>query len=582
MLRETEWRMHTKRADFSEIAARFGISPVMARILVNRDLDTDEKREEYLYGSLSSIPDAEKMLGIEEAVRLLQEKLRAGKSIRIVSDYDVDGVTSNYILYDVLRRLGARVSYDIPDRVRDGYGMNVRIVEEAHADGVDTLLTCDNGIAAFEAIDRAKELGMTVIVTDHHQVQGHLPAADVIVNSWQPLCPYPYKTICGAEVAYKLMRKLAEAEGKPLSATDYLEFVALGTVCDVMPLTGENRTLVREGMRVMPDTENVGLRALLTASGLLDGRSISVYHLGFIIGPSINSEGRLSSAKEAMRLLLTKDPEEAKQLAEEMKQLNDERKAATDAGVRAAVESIEAGSFYEKNHVLVIEVPGLHESLAGIVAGKVRERYYRPTIIFTESEENPSVYKGSGRSIEGYNIFEALTAAEDLIDHFGGHPMAAGVTIPKENLEALRERLNREDGLTAEQLVERIYIDVPMPLCYGTLSLAEQLEQLEPFGNGNPKPVFAEKDLQIEEVRTYGSGKVVRLALRDSRGNRVYAKSFSAEMLLADIKMWSECDECDKIRKYPKLDLVYRVSVNDYRGEKSAECWIEYYRRSAG
>lgn len=581
MIRPTEWRMRTIRADFNGIGAKLGISPVMARVLVNRELDTDEKREEYLYGNLNSIPDPSRLLGMDGAVALLQSKIREGKQIRIISDYDVDGVTSNYILYDGLIRLGARGSYDIPDRIRDGYGMNVRLVEAAAADGVDTLLTCDNGIAAFDAIDRAKELGMTVIVTDHHQMQGRLPAADVIVNPWQPLCPYPYKTICGAEVAYKLMRALSEAEGNPLGNTDYLEFVALGTVCDVMPLSGENRILVREGMRVMPDTENAGLRALLSVNGLLDGRKITAYHLGFILGPSINSEGRLSSAKEAMRLLLTEDAAEAEQLAGEMKQLNDQRKSATEEGVRTAVEVIQRDGLYEKDHVLVVYVPGLHESLAGIVAGKVRERYFRPTIIFTDAEGNSAMLKGSARSIEAYNIFEALTGAEDLMDHFGGHPMAAGVTIPRENLEALRRTLNEAEHLTEEELVEKIYIDIPMPLSYVSLSLAEQLEQLEPFGTGNPKPVFAEKDLQIEEVRSYSNGKLLRLTLRDSRGNRVYAKTFSGELLSKDIKMWSECDECDRIRKYPKLDLIYHVSVNEYRGEKNVECWIDYYRQSA-
>lgn len=580
MVRPTEWRVRSIRADFNAIGAQLGISPVMARVLVNRELDTDEKREAYLYGGLGSIPDASLLRGMDAAVELLRQKIREGQRLRIISDYDVDGVTSNYILYDGLLRLGADVSFDIPDRIRDGYGMNVRLVEAAHADGVDTLLTCDNGIAAFDAIDRAKELGMTVIVTDHHQMQGRLPAADVIVNPWQPLCPYPFKNICGAEVAYKLIRTLSEAEGKPLRVTDYLEFAALGTVCDVMPLTGENRILVREGMRAMPDTPNAGLRALLSVNGLLDGRKITAYHLGFILGPSINSEGRLSSAKEAMRLLLTKDPEEAEQLAQEMKHLNDERKNATEEGVRTAVSVIEAEGLYERDHVLVVEVPGLHESLAGIVAGKIRERYFRPTVIFTDAEGDPALLKGSARSIEAYNIFEALTEAEELIDHFGGHPMAAGVSIPRENLVPLREALNGAEHLTEEELVERIYIDIPMPLSYATLDLAEQLEQLEPFGTGNQRPLFAEKGLAIEDIRSYANGKLLRLTLRDSRGNRVYAKTFSGEILSSDIKMWSECDECDKIRKYPELDIIYRVSVNEFRGEKSVECWIEHYRRS--
>ncbi len=578
MNREVEWRMHTKRADFNGLGEKLGISPVMARVLVNRGLDTPELQEEYLYGTMDSLPDPKRMKGMEEAVLLLQEKIREEKPIRIISDYDVDGVTSNYILYDGLKRLGADVSYDIPDRIRDGYGMNVRMVEEAHGDGVDTLLTCDNGISAFDAVNRAKELGMTVIVTDHHQVQEGLPAADVIVNPWQPLCEYPYKSICGAEVAYKLMKVLSEAEGKPLPPAKYLDFAALGTVCDVMPLTGENRILVREGLRVMSDPENVGLRALLDANELL-GCKISAYHLGFRIGPCINSEGRLSSAKEAMRLFLTEDPEEAVLLAAEMKHLNDERKNATAAGVDRAVKIIEEQGLYEKDHVLLVTVPELHESLAGIVAGRIRERYYRPVIIFTEAEDAPGLLKGSGRSIEEYNLFEALTSAKDHLERFGGHPMAAGLTIRKEEFLPLARQLNEEEQLTEEQLVEKLYIDVPMPIYYVNLNLAEQLGQLEPFGTGNSRPLFAEKGLRVEDFRVFGGGKVGQLTLRDGKGQRVYVKTFDAESLNEDIKVWSQPAECDKIRKYPKLDIMYRVSVNEFRGDRQAECIIERYRK---
>ena len=579
MIREKDWRVYTKRADFSAIAERLGISPVMARILVNRDMDTDEKREEYLFGTLNMIPDVGRMRGMDQAVSLLRKKIENGQKIRIISDYDVDGVTSNYVLYDGLKRLGADVSYDIPDRIRDGYGMNIRMVEEAYADSVDTLLTCDNGISAFAAIDRAKELGMTVVVTDHHQVQGELPAADVIVNPWQPLCEYPFKTICGVEVAYKLIRRLFEADGRPLEPTEYMEFVALGTVCDVMPVIGENRIIVREGMRIMPSTENPGLKALLSVNGLLDGRDITVYHLGFIIGPSINSEGRLASAKEAMDLLLTTDPLEAEERALAIKQLNDERKSATEAGVAAAISIIEQEGMWEKDKVFVIHVPGIHESLAGIVAGKIKERYYRPTIIFTDSAETPEILKGSARSIPDYNIFEALTSAADLLDHFGGHPMAAGGSVRRENVDLLRKRLNKEAALTEEQLVEKVYIDVPMPLCHASLALAEQIQQLEPFGTGNPRPLFADRGLQVEGLELTPSGKLLKLKVRDRNRNFFTIKSFSPEMLVNDIKMWSECDDCDKIVKYPQLDLIYRISVNEYNGDRSLEFWVEQYRK---
>ena len=578
MSREVEWRLHTTDLSVLEIAERLGISPVMARVLVNRGLDTPEAQEEYLYGTLSCIPDELLLKGMKEAVEILQEKLREGKPIRIISDYDVDGVTSNYILYDGLKALGADVSYDIPDRIRDGYGMNVRLVEEAHADGVDTLLTCDNGITAFESIARAKELGMTVVVTDHHQVKEGLPAADAIVNPWQPLCPYPFKTICGAEVAYKLMKKLAEAEGKPLSSEKYLEFVALGTVCDVMPLNGENRILVREGLRVMEHTENVGLRALLEAEELL-GKTLTAYHLGFRIGPCINSEGRLNSAKDALKLFLCEDPGEAAALAAETKHLNDERKSATLSGTARAIQIVEEERLCDRDQILLIQVPGLHESLAGIVAGKVRERYYRPTVIFTESAEDPEMLKGSGRSIEAYNMFEGMKSAESHIDHFGGHPMAAGLTIRKEELEPLRRQMNEEAGLTGDQLTEKIFIDVPMPLSYVNLTLAEQLAQLEPFGTGNPKPLFAERGLAVEGVKTFAGGKVGFLTLRNERGERVFAKSFDMESLIESIKVWSEHAECDKIEKCVKLDIMYRVSIDTYRDRK-AECIVEHFRRS--
>ena len=578
MRKNVEWRMYTKRADFRALGERLGISPVMARVLVNRGMSTPEAQERYLYGGLNSIPDAKRMKGIREAVSLLQEKLKEKKPIRIISDYDVDGVTSNYILYDGLKELGAVISYDIPDRIRDGYGMNVRLVEEAYDDGIDTLLTCDNGVSAFEAVDRAKELGMTVIITDHHQIQDGLPAADVIVNPWQPLCEYPFKSICGAEVAYKLIRELAEAEGKPLSVTKYLDFAALGTVCDVMPLVDENRILVREGMRVMSDPENAGLRELLRVNDLL-GSDISAYHLGFRIGPCINSEGRLSSAKEAMKLFLSEDPEEISRLAMDMKRLNDERKNATVRGVEQAVKIIEEEHLIEKDHVLLVRVPELHESLAGIVAGRIRERYYRPVIIFTKAEDKEGFLKGSGRSVEEYNLFEALTSAASHIEKFGGHPMAAGLTIREEEFSALAATLNEEEELTDVDLTEKLFIDVPMPLYYVNLNLAEQLEQLEPFGTGNPKPLFAEKGLQLEDFRVFGGGRVGQLILRDGKGQRVFAKTFDVQSLNEDIKMWSEPNEYGKIGTYPKLDIMYRVSVNEFRGERSADCIIEHYRK---
>ena len=569
-----------KKADFSDLGQRLGISPVMARVLVNRGFATAEEQEYYLYGTLDSIPDSNLMLGMEPAVRILQEKLKEKRHIRIMSDYDVDGVTSAYILYKGLLRLDGEVSIDIPDRIRDGYGMNVRMVDLASEEGVDTIVTSDNGIACNEAVDRAKELGMTVIVTDHHQVQDKLPAADVVIDPWQEACQYPFNNICGAEAVYKLIRELSLAEGKPLGSTDFLEFVALGTVCDIMPLIQENRILVREGLRVMLQTENVGLRALLEVTGIMAKGVVTAGNLGYVIGPCINAEGRLSSAKEAMKLLLCTDPEEAKRMAEEVKELNESRKQSTQDGADRALEIIEDQGMAERDHILLVEVPELHESLAGIVASRIKEAYYRPTIVFAKSSEDETLLKGSARSIEPYNMFKALQSAEQHIVHFGGHPMAAGLTIRREELEPLRSRMNEQETLTEDELVEKVYIDVPMPLSYVTLELAKQLEQLEPFGNKNPKPHFGESGLQLEEIKTLGDGALAVLSFRDKRGQLVKAKLFRPESFMESIKMWSDVNNCVKINKYPKLDIIYSVGVNRFRGEESAECIVEDFRKT--
>ncbi len=580
MEREIEWRMHAVRADFQEIGQRLSVNPVVARVIVNRGQDTAGKQEKYLYGTLDDLPDPELLLGCSRAAEILEQKIREGKRIRIVSDYDVDGVTSNYVLLDALRRLGAEVSYDIPDRVTDGYGMNERIVDQAAEDGVDTILTCDNGVAAFAAVNRAKELGMTVIVTDHHQIQGILPEADVVIDPWQEGCPYPYKDICGVEVAYKLMQVLARRMGNPLGRMDYLEFVALGTVCDVMPIQEENRIIVREGLRAMERTENTGLRALLSVNGLLDGRKITVYHLGFIIGPSINSEGRLSSAKEAMDLLLMKNPDKAEQKALEIRDLNESRKTATLKGMDYATGYLEGTGLWQRDRVILICIPNLHESLAGIVAGRLRERYYRPVIVLTGTEADPDMLKGSGRSIPAYNMFERLSEVKDLLDHFGGHKAAAGLSLRKDRLEDLRQALNEKCGLSDEDLIEKVFFDVPMPLSYASLPMAEQLFYLEPFGTGNPGPLFAERDLEVVDYRLLGkAGTTARLRLRDVRGNVSQILAFQSDDLIRNIKLWSEEAECDKIGKYVRIDVMYKVSVNEYRGVRSAECILEHYRK---
>ena len=586
MGRYIDWRVMNLGADFKEIAGRLGVDQVMARVIVNRGQDTPEKQRKYVRGTLEDIPEPELMLNCREAAELLKEKLQAKKKIRIMADYDVDGVTSCYVLLDALQALGADVSYDIPDRLTDGYGMSVRMVEEAFRDGVDTLLTCDNGISAYESISKAKSYGMTVIVTDHHQILGDLPEADLIVNPWQKDCPYPYKEICGVEVAYKVIRVLAGLMDSPLPPEKYLEFVALGACCDVMPIMEENRIIIREGLRIMAHTENVGLRALLTVNGL-QGKPLTTYHLGFILGPSINSEGRLASAKEAMELLLMTDREKAEAKAEEIKALNQTRKAATIDGTEFAFGYLDETGKGESDHVIVLLIPELHESLAGIVAGKIKNRYYRPTIIFARSETEPGLLKGSGRSIEGYNMVEKLGEAKDLLNGFGGHRMAAGMSIREENLEAFARRLNELDGLTENDLTEKVYIDVPMPLSYVSDNLAEQIEAMEPFGTGNPRPLFADRRLRLVGIRQLGrSGKYFRLTFQDERAFRSEVITFDGEPLFQDIKMWLELEDCDRIMRgheldrVPKMDIIYTLSINEYNGNREAQCKMEYYRRS--
>ena len=604
MEKKTVWRQHTYRADFGKIAGELGIDPVLARVLVNREQEAIEKggetpydtegdiieaRRRFIFGKLSDIPEPDSLRNLPEAAEFLERKILEGKLIRIVGDYDVDGVTASFVLYDGLRRLGASVSYDIPDRITDGYGISARIVEEAAKDGVDTILTCDNGSTAFAPIALAKELGMSVVVTDHHEIlEGKLPEADFLVNPHQEGCRYPFKEICGAAVAYKLIRYLSRKMGKPLSETDYLEFVGLATYCDVMPIREENRVIVREAMKYMPRSSNIGFRALIKASGL-EGKKITAYHLGFVLGPCINSEGRLSSAKVALELFLMDNEEKALARANEMAELNKERKVATEKGREDAIRILSESE--SEDHVIVHFAPELHESLAGIVAGRLRDRFNRPAIVFTNAENDPSVLKGSARSIEGYNMVEKLTEAKEIIgeNHFGGHAMAAGLGIERDKLDRLREFLNSHDGLTEEDLVEKIYIDVPMPLSYVTLRLAEQLEWFEPFGKSYTEPLFGELGLRIVKIRPQG-GNTARITVANSSGNERELMVFQAEDFYQSIKEWIGEENYDKMIGYIqpgnpiritaelKICVVYTVTVNEYNGMRSAQCTLKHYQ----
>lgn len=584
------WVVQNKKADFYGIGRRYGIDPVIARLIRNRDIQDEKEIEQYLYGKIEDLPAPTLMKDLEKAVSILIQKIHEGKRIRIISDYDVDGVVSNYILYTGLDRCGALVDYKIPDRIRDGYGINENLIQQAYEEGIDTILTCDNGIAAYEQIRYAKTLGMTVVVTDHHDVpfeekdgikEHILPPADAVVNPKRPDCAYPYKTLCGAVVALKLIIHLYEQFHKPANAWhEFLEFAAIATVCDVVSLTGENRTLVKEGLKRLNSTSHVGLRALIDATGM-DGKLISAYHLGFVIGPCINASGRLRSAQMALTLLLCKNREEAIKLALELKDLNEERKDMTMAGLEQAIERIETSTLLE-DKILVVYLPDCHESLAGIIAGRIREKYNKPVFVLTESEDGS--LKGSGRSIEAYSMFEEMCKVKELMTKFGGHPMAAGLTLPKENLEAFRVRLNELTTLTENDFTAKISIDIPMPVSYITEKLVDELKLLEPFGCANPKPLFAQKNLSVLSARVFGARKnVLKLRLADEQGYEIDGIYFGNiedfDKYISSHFPQNEVEYMYQGRKNAvKLSFTYYPDVNEYRGNRSLQLILQNYQ----
>lgn len=589
-MRKERWVVLNKKADFYGIGKQFGIDPVTARLIRNRDITGETEIAQYLYGTLESLPSPEKMKDLEKAVRILIKKIHEGRRIRIISDYDVDGVVSNYILYSGLSKCGALVDYRIPDRVRDGYGINENLIQQAYDEGIDTILTCDNGIAAYEQIQYAKDLAITVIVTDHHDIPFQekdgtrhyiLPPADAVVNPKRPDCPYPYKTLCGAGVALKLMVYLYEQFHMPANAWhEFLEFAAIATVCDVVSLTGENRILVREGIQRLNTTTHTGLRALISATGL-EEKKLSSYHLGFIIGPCINASGRLKSAQMALALLLCTDRKEAMNLALELKNLNEERKNMTIHGLHEAVNLIEA-STWKEDKILVVYLPDCHESLAGIIAGRIREKYNKPVFVLTDSEDG--MLKGSGRSIDAYSMFEEMSRVGDLMTKYGGHPMAAGLTLPKENLEQFRYRLNQQTTLTEMDFTAKISIDVPMPVSYITESLVEELHLLEPFGCGNPKPLFAQKDLAVLSATVIGKQRnVLKLRLADAQGYEIDGIYFGN---IDDFNKYisshfpeNEVEYMYQGRKNAvKLSFTYYPEVNEFRGSRKLQLVIQNYQ----
>ena len=555
-----KWMLYAKKADFNALAARFHITPISARIIRNRDVCGDEAIRKYLYGTWEDLYSPHRLKDVDLAADILSEKIKAQKKIRIVGDYDIDGVCSTYILYQALTRLGAVADYEIPDRIKDGYGINQQIVEQAAKDRVDTILTCDNGISAVAQMARAKELGMTVIITDHHEISQEdgkdiLPRADAIVNPRQKDCGYPWKEICGAVVAYKLIQVLYEKAGVPVKEwKDMVEFAAIATVGDVMRLQDENRILVKEGLKHIPWTESVGLKKLIEKNNL-DSSSLSAYHIGFVIGPCLNAGGRLQTAKLALRLLLCRDEEEADRLALELKSLNDQRKSMTVQGLTEASQQVE--QHYGNDKVLVVYLPQCHESLAGIIAGKLREKYHKPSFVLTKGAEG---IKGSGRSIESYHMFQALTGVKELLTKFGGHPMAAGLSLEEKNVESFRRELNRQADLTEEDFIPRIWIDVPLPISYVSEKLIKELELLEPFGQGNEKPQFAQKDLTIRSARVVGKNRnAIKLSLVTPEGTPMEGMAFA---------------EGDST----VMDAIYYPGINEYNGRRSLQVVIKEWR----
>lgn len=565
----SQWMMQTKRADFTAIAENYHISPVTARIIRNRDVVGTKEIERYLYGTISDLYSPALLPDMEKAVGILKEKIESGKRIRVVGDYDIDGVCSTYILLTALKETGAFGDYRIPDRIKDGYGINEAIIQQAFEDGVDTILTCDNGIAAVEQIRMAKELGMTVIITDHHDIQKDgmgndiLPAADAVVNPKRSDSRYPYPEICGGMVAYKLMRALYEAFGIPLKKwEEMLEFAAIATVGDVMKLQDENRIVVKEGLKRIGQTRNLGLLSLIEKNNL-NPETLTAYHIGFVIGPCLNAGGRLQTAKTALKLLMAEDPVTADHLAGELKDLNEQRKDMTLKGTEEAIAQVE--ECFQDDRVLVVFLPDCHESLAGIVAGRLREKFQKPSFVLTRSEEG---VKGSGRSIEAYHMFEGLVEVKDLLTKFGGHPMAAGLSLPEEHVEEFRRRLNENARLTEEDFIRKVWIDVPMPLEYINESLIQELERLEPFGNGNEKPQFAQKDLSVRNVRVLGKNRnAVRLSLVTPSGFAMDGMFFGEGARFAE-----------ELAGKHSIDIVYYPTVNEYNGNRTLQAIIKEYR----
>ena len=591
------WVVKNKKADFQEIMEKHHVSEIMARLMVNRGHETKEQIEQYLTMDINALYAPDSMKDLIPAVDIIEEKIKQSLPIRIVGDYDVDGVISTYVLFKALQRVGAVVDYEIPDRIKDGYGINISIIDKSYEDNIDTIITCDNGISAMDQVAHAKNLGMTVIITDHHDLMftkeevtengikkekcvHHIPKADAVVNPKQEECDYPNKGLCGAAVAYKFIVALYERFKIPTKeAIDFIQYIAIATVCDVMDLVGENRIIVKHGLKQLSMTDNYGLRALIEINKIhLD--HLSAYHLGFVIGPCLNASGRLESAKLGLQMLLADNSKDALDLAIELKALNDVRKELTIKGTEEAIDLVENSSLKE-DIVLVVYLPNCHESLAGIIAGRLKERYYKPTIVLTKAEHG---VKGSARSIPEYNIYEELTKCKDYLLKFGGHPMAAGLSLEENQIEPLRQVLNDNTILTKEDIIPKVSIDIVLPLGYVSESMIEELDQLEPFGKANPKPIFAERNISILKGSIIGkNSNVLKMKVCNEYGRTMDAMYFGDisqfESYISEKFSPSEFSDMLAGRMNNiKLSIIYYPSINEYAGNKTTQIIIQSYQ----
>jgi len=584
-----KWIVMNKKADFKAIGEKYNIDQVTARIIRNRDVIEEEEIRLFLYGAMADLHSPHLLKDGEKLVSILVDKIAEKKSIRVIGDYDIDGVMATYILVSALQRCGAIVSTQIPDRIHDGYGLNKKLIDKAHEDGVDTILTCDNGIAAIEEIAYAKSLGLTVLVTDHHEIpyvevngirEFKTSLADAIVNPHQSECTYPYKKLCGAAVAWKVVCLLYEARGIDVSEAEcFLENVAFATVGDIMSLTGENRILVKEGLKRIRHTKNTGMRALIAQCGL-EADKIDAFHFGFVLGPCINASGRLDTAKRALELFFQEDESKAAQIANELVVLNNERKELTIEGVEKAIAFCEETGCYNDD-VLVIYLPEVHESIAGIIAGRIREKYQKPTFVLTKTEDG---VKGSGRSIEEYSMYEEMCKCQELFTKFGGHPMAAGLSLPEENVDAFRIKINENSSLTEEDFIPKIRIDVPMPMSYVSMDLVREFSLLAPFGKDNTKPVFADKGVLVKRMWIMGKNRnVLKLSLVTSDGmpvTGIYFGDVETFTNYVEEKFGKEQVQAAFDGKTNNLELsvVYFPKINSFRGVDELQFEIQLFQ----